>query len=137
MEKKQRSGGKTVSPNRDGADKNATVAQNQHAEQLSRWGGTSVFPFTKPHVSFYHSAHCPAQAGAGAEEAEGRAAGEPTRRAGAEESHLQPDQQREEPQARSGLAETVQHAAAEQVSGPFFSIRYLLCGDIMTSFPHL
>ncbi|XP_019713459.1 macoilin-1 isoform X1 [Hippocampus comes] len=36
MEKKQRSGGKTVSPNRDGADKSATVAQNQQAEQLSR-----------------------------------------------------------------------------------------------------
>ncbi|XP_037100754.1 macoilin-1 isoform X2 [Syngnathus acus] len=36
MEKKQRSGGKTVSPIRDGPDKSAAVAPNQHAEQLSR-----------------------------------------------------------------------------------------------------
>ncbi|XP_054618164.1 macoilin-1 isoform X1 [Dunckerocampus dactyliophorus] len=35
-EKKQRPNWKTVSPNRDGADKNATAAHNQHAEQLSR-----------------------------------------------------------------------------------------------------
>ncbi|XP_077442554.1 macoilin-1 isoform X1 [Stigmatopora argus] len=35
-EKKQRSSGKTVSPNRDGADKSLTVAQNQHADQLNR-----------------------------------------------------------------------------------------------------
>ncbi|XP_061560683.1 macoilin-1 [Phycodurus eques] len=35
-EKKQRSGGKTVSPNRDGGDKSTTAVQNQHAEQLSR-----------------------------------------------------------------------------------------------------
>ncbi|XP_061843286.1 macoilin-1 [Nerophis lumbriciformis] len=35
-EKKQRGNWKTVSPNRDAADKNATSAQNQHAEQLSR-----------------------------------------------------------------------------------------------------
>nr|XP_057913676.1 macoilin-1 isoform X2 [Doryrhamphus excisus] len=35
-ERKQRPNWKTVSPNRDGADKNASAAQNQHAEQLSR-----------------------------------------------------------------------------------------------------
>ncbi|XP_077367125.1 macoilin-1 isoform X4 [Festucalex cinctus] len=35
-EKKQRCSGKTVSPNRDGADKSAAVAQNQHAEHLCR-----------------------------------------------------------------------------------------------------
>ncbi|KAG7222714.1 hypothetical protein INR49_026323 [Caranx melampygus] len=35
-EKKQRSSSKTVSPNRDMADKSATAAQNHHAEQMTK-----------------------------------------------------------------------------------------------------
>lgn len=56
------------------------------------------------------------QAGAGAEEAEERTADEQAERTGAAESHLQPDQQREEPQTRGVPAQAVQHAASEQVS---------------------
>lgn len=41
------------------------------------------------------------QVGAGAEEAEGWAADKQAERAGAAKSHLQPDQQREESEARS------------------------------------
>lgn len=58
------------------------------------------------------------QVGAGTEETEGGAAGEQAERAGAEEPHLQPDQQWEEPETRSFSAQTVQHAASEQVSDP-------------------
>lgn len=58
------------------------------------------------------------QAGAGAEEAEGRAADEQAERAGAAKSRLQPDQQREEPETGSFPAQTIQHAAPEQVSLP-------------------
>ncbi|KAM3602489.1 uncharacterized protein V6R79_005070 [Siganus canaliculatus] len=35
-EKKQRSGSKTISPNRDITDKSATAAQNHHAEQMAK-----------------------------------------------------------------------------------------------------
>lgn len=58
------------------------------------------------------------QAGAGAEEAARRAAGEQAERAGAAKSHLQPDQQRAEPETRGVPAPAVQHAAPEQVSHP-------------------
>lgn len=37
-EKKQRSSSKTVSPNWDVTEKNATAAQNYHAEQMSKYG---------------------------------------------------------------------------------------------------
>lgn len=37
-EKKQRSSSKTVSPNWDVTDKNATAAQNYHAEQMTKYG---------------------------------------------------------------------------------------------------
>lgn len=37
-EKKQRSSSKTVSPNRDVTDKNATAAQNYHTEQMTKYG---------------------------------------------------------------------------------------------------
>lgn len=56
------------------------------------------------------------QVGAGSEETEGRAADEQAERAGAEKPRLQPDQQREEPETRGFPAQTVQHAASEQVS---------------------
>lgn len=38
MEKKQRSSSKSVSPNWDATDKNATTAQNHHAEQMTKYG---------------------------------------------------------------------------------------------------
>lgn len=124
-EKKQRSSSKTVSPNRDATDKSATAAHSYHAEQMTKYvtinssskqaeirhvkvkSGPS-FPVTLPFIIF--------QAGSGAEETERRAADEQAERAGAAKSHLQLDQQREEPETRGFTAQTVQHAAPEQVS---------------------
>lgn len=58
---------------------------------------------------------CFPQAGAGPAQAADGAADEQAERAGAAQSHLQPDQQREEPAARGVPAAAVQHAAPEQV----------------------
>lgn len=73
--------------------------------------------YCRPHCLELIKLLCPLQARAGSEEAEGGAAEQPAERAGAAQPRLQPDEQREEPEARGGAAQAVQHAAPEQVSG--------------------
>lgn len=124
-EKKQRAASKAPSPSWDGTDRSAAAAHSHHAEQTrcgSARHGSARLGSSSLKVSFHFfsltPSVAPTQAGAGAEEAEGRAAGQPAERAGAAQPRLQPDQQREEPEARGLAAQAVQHAAPEQVSFP-------------------